>query len=42
MRKRLGEAHWAAFVWYAEAEHKAAFFVGILLHFEKCMSKSAV
>ena len=42
MRKRLGEAHWAAFVWYAEAEHKAAFFVDILLHFEKCMSKSAV
>lgn len=26
MRKRLGEAHWAAFVRYAEAEHKAAFF----------------
>ena len=26
MRKRLGEAHWAAFVRYAEAEHKAQFF----------------
>ena len=26
MRKRLGEANWAAFVRYAEAEHKAAFF----------------
>jgi len=26
MRKRLGEAHWAAFVRYAEAEHKAKFF----------------
>ena len=26
MRKRLGEAHWAAFVRYAEAEHKGAFF----------------
>jgi hypothetical protein len=26
MRKRLGEAHWAAFVRYAEVEHKAQFF----------------
>jgi hypothetical protein len=26
MRKRLGEKHWAAFVRYAEAEYKAAFF----------------
>lgn len=26
MRKRLGEANWAAFVKHAEAEHKAAFF----------------
>ena len=26
MRKRLGEANWAAFVKYAEAEHKEAFF----------------
>ena len=26
MRKRLGEAHWAAFVRYAETEHKAQFF----------------
>ena len=26
MRKRLGEVHWAAFVRYAEAEHKAALF----------------
>ena len=26
MRKRLGEAHWAAFVRYAETEHKAKFF----------------
>ena len=26
MKKRLGEAHWAAFVKYAEAEHKEAFF----------------
>ena len=26
MRKRLGEAHWAAFVKYAEAEHKTQFF----------------
>ena len=26
MRQRLGEANWAAFVKYAEAEHKAAFF----------------
>ena len=25
-RERLGEAHWAAFVRYAESEHKAAFF----------------
>ena len=26
MRKRLGKAHWAAFVKYAEAEHKAQVF----------------
>ena len=26
MRERLGETNWAAFVKYAEAEHKAAFF----------------
>jgi len=26
MRKRLGDAHWAAFVRYAESEHKAQFF----------------
>ena len=26
MRQRLGEAHWAEFVRYAEAEHKEAFF----------------
>ena len=26
MRERLGEAHWAAFVRYAEGEHKARFF----------------
>lgn len=26
MRKRLGEANWAAFVRYAEMEHKAQFF----------------
>eukprot|EP00964_Phaeocystis_antarctica_P133995 scaffold98229_cov76-Phaeocystis_antarctica.AAC.4 len=26
MRKRLGEVHWAAFVRYAETEHKAKFF----------------
>ena len=26
MRERLGSAHWAAFVRYAESEHKAAFF----------------
>ena len=25
MRERLGEVHWAAFVKYAEAEHKASF-----------------
>ena len=25
MRKRLGEANWAAFVRFAEAEHKVAF-----------------
>ena len=30
MRKRLGEVHWAAFVRYAEAEHKAAFFRAFL------------
>ena len=30
MRKRLGEAHWAAFVKYAEAGHKAQFFRALL------------
>ena len=30
MHKRLGEAHWAAFVKYAEAEHKAQFFLALL------------
>ena len=36
MRKRLGEAHWAAFVRYAEAEHKAQFFRALAPAGELC------